>query len=153
MFQAHFRRSTGLLAIVIAVAGCGGSKRGTVPLDGTVKLDGRPLEGATVHFIAQDSGSRDALGTTDAEGLFRLSTFEPNDGAFPGKYKVVVRPPIEADPAPVTNSPADAMGASEGQTASRPSVMIPERYSDPGQTILVQNVPASGDVVFELKSK
>jgi hypothetical protein len=32
-----------------------------------------------------------ATGETDAQGSFRLTTFEANDGAAPGEYKVAVR--------------------------------------------------------------
>ena len=151
MFRTHLHWCTGLLVLLVAVAGCG--NRGTVPLHGAVKLDGRPLAGATVYFIAQDPGGRDALGSTDANGEFRLSTFEPGDGAFPGSYKVIVRP-AQADTGVVAGSPAEAMQApGAGQRPNRPSVIIPPRYSQPGQTILVQDVPASRDVVFELQSQ
>jgi len=137
---------------LIAAAGCG--KRGPVPLRGTVKLDGRPLAHATVHFIAQTPGGKDALASTNADGVFRLSTHEPDDGAFPGRYKVIVRPATEVDPGFTAATPAEAMqAASAGKKLSRPPVSIPPRYSQPGQTILVQDVPASGDVLFELQSK
>ena len=158
MLQTHLRRCTGLvvlliLAALIAAAGCGKGE-GPVPLRGTVKLDGRPLQGATVHFIAPDPGGRDALGSTDADGAFRLSTFEPDDGAFPGSYKVIVRPATEADPELAAMTPAEAMeAASAGRKVNRPPVALPPRYSQPGQTILVQDVPASKEVIFELQSK
>ena len=157
MLRTHVRRYTGLLVLLVAAAlisaaGCG--KGGTVPLRGTVTLDGRPLQGATVHFIAQDPGGRDALGSTDADGVFRLSTSEPNDGAFPGSYKVIVRPATQVDPEIAAMTPAEAMkAASAGRKVNRPAVALPPRFSDPGQTILEQDVPASGDVVFELQSK
>ncbi len=152
MLRTHFRRCMGLLALFIMVAGCGNSE-GRVSLRGTVKLDGQPLVNATVRFIAQDSGGKDALGTTDADGVFRLSTLKPGDGALPGKYKVVVRPPApEADTDGVAMSPVEAMAAMS-RKPYRPSVIIPPRYSNPSQTILVQDIPASGKVVFELQSK
>ena len=157
MLRTHLRRCTRLLVLLVAVAlisaaGCG--KGGTVPLHGTVTLDGRPLAGATVHFIAQDPGGKDALGSTDAEGVFRLSTSKPDDGAFPGKYKVIVRPATKADPEVAAMTPAEAMkAASAGRKVNRPAVALPPRYSQPGQTILVQDVPAREDVVFELQSQ
>jgi len=150
MFQPHFRRYTGLLVVLIAAAGC--EKRGTVPLHGTVTLDGRPLGRATVYFIAQNPGGRDALGSTDADGVFHLSTFQPGDGALPGSYKVVVRP-AQPDTGIVSKTPIEAMDATTHQKPVHPLVIIPPRYSQPGQTILVQDVPASGDVIFELQSK
>lgn len=152
MSQAYLRRCAGLLILAIAAAGCG--KRGTVPLSGTVTLDGRPLARATVHFIPQDPEGREALGSTDAEGVFHLSTFKPGDGAYAGKYKVIVRPATEVDPELKFMTPAEAMDkANAGRKPSRPSVVLPPRYTHPGQTVLEQDVPASGDVVFELTSK
>ncbi len=156
MLRTHFLRCIGLQVLFIMAAGCGDSG-GRVTLRGTVKLDGQPLANATVHFIAQDSGGKDALGTTDADGMFRLSTFKPGDGALPGKYKVVVRPPGPEEDTDVVATtpmgPMEAMKAMASRKPSRPSVIIPPRYSNPNQTILVQDVPASGDVVFELQSK
>ena len=98
MFRTHFPWPMASLVGLIALAGCG-REATTNPVHGTVTLDGRPLARATVQFLAQDPGGRDALGTTDANGLFRLSTFKPRDGALAGKYKVVVRSVPEADPA------------------------------------------------------
>ena len=51
-------------------------------------------------------------------------------------------------------TPAEAMqAASADRKPNRPSVTIPPRYSQPGQTILAQDVPAGGSVVFELQSQ
>lgn len=152
MFRNRFCLGTALLVLLIACAGCG--KRATVPLRGMVKLDGRPLANATVYFLAQTTGGRDSLGSTDAGGVFQLSTFQPGDGALPGKYKVIVQPATEADPGLAAMTPAEAMDASSaGRKPPRPSVVLPPRYSQPGQTVLVQDVPASGEVLFELQSK
>ena len=153
MSPSRFRWCLGLLVLPILVAGCG-KKGSLVPLCGTVTLDGRPLDNATVHFIAQDSGCRDALGSTDADGVFHLSTFKSGDGAFPGKYKVVVHPVAQADADVVTVSPWARVqpGATAGRRPNRQSVTLPPRYCQPDQTILAQDVPASGDVVYELQS-
>jgi hypothetical protein len=148
------RRSpaAGLLLVLTAAAGCGGG--GTVPFRGTVKLDGRPLEHATVYFIAQEPGGRDALGSTDAEGEFRLSTFKPGDGAFPGRYKVVVQLAAPVDTGVVAATPAEAFQASGGGgKPGRPAVTLPPRYSRAEETVLVEDVPAEGSVVFELQSE
>jgi hypothetical protein len=154
MYRTRFRRCMGLFVFLISAAGCG--KSGSmVPLSGTVKLDGQPLANATVHFIAQNSKGRDALGSTDAHGVFHLSTLKSGDGAFPGKYKVVVQPVAQADAGAVTAPPWAKVqpGAAAARKPNRPAVVLPPRYSQPDQTILVQDVPASGDVVYELHSK
>ncbi len=153
MPRTHYCRFPFMLLLLLLVsAGCG--QKATVPLRGVVKLDGRPLTGATVYFLAQEVGGRDAVGTTDAAGVFRLSTFEPGDGALPGKYKVTVHPATEAVPGFAAATPFEAMQkASAGQKLNRPAVVLPPRFTEPGQTVLQQEVPARGDVVFELQSK
>ncbi len=142
-----------LLIALIAAVGCGDSD-GPVSLSGTVTLDGSPLSNATVQFLAQDSDGRNALGSTDAEGVFHLSTSKPGDGVFPGSYKVIVQPATRPVPGFEASSPMEAMeAASKGQKLNLPAIVLPPRFTDPGQTILVQDVPASEEVVFELTSK
>src|SRR5262245_18076613 len=80
-----------MLAAVLAAAGCGQGS-GPVPVRGVVKLDGQPVANAAVVFVAQAPGGRDAYGSTDANGVFRLTTTSPDDGALRGKYKVVIQP-------------------------------------------------------------
>jgi hypothetical protein len=141
----------GLLLLV--AGGCGG--KGPVPVQGTVKLDGKPLAGASVQFIARDEGGRDATGTTDANGVFRLSTFRAGDGALPGKYKVVVQlpAPTQGGAPAATQSEAQQGQVAGQQEAKAPPIVIPPCYSQPDQTTLEQTIPASGEVVFDLKSK
>ena len=73
-------------------AGCGDSgpqRPETVPATGRVFFNEKPLEGAQVSFMG--SGTQQAaVGKTDAEGRFRLTTFEPGDGAMPGEHRVTV---------------------------------------------------------------
>lgn len=90
------RRATLLLATallaVVPLAGCGSKAvgvDGTVPVQGTVKLKGTPLAGATVTFAPSGSG-RSASAVTDPQGKFQLTTLKPGDGAMPGDYKVTV---------------------------------------------------------------
>ena len=80
---------TGLTALLFAAAACN-SPRPPVPVSGTVTLDGKPVEGATVtfHLIGDDKEGRPATGQTDKAGAFRLKTGN-EDGARPGEYKVV----------------------------------------------------------------
>jgi hypothetical protein len=140
-----------LLAFVVAVAGCGRS--GPVPVRGKVMLDGKPLAGASVQFIPQQPGGRDATGSTDANGVFRLSTLHRNDGAFPGKYKVVVQPPAPMVLGAPAATPDDAQRAAAGSKTQTPAVIVPPKYSQPDQTVLVQEVPTGGDVLLDLKTK
>lgn len=87
-----------------AVVGCGGDgKLSVYPVSGTVLLNGKPLEGASVCFYPKDEAVVAAKtplpqGTTDASGKFQLKTYEENDGAPAGEYGVsIVRMEVVTD--------------------------------------------------------
>lgn len=86
-----------IVAGLLALAGCGTR---TYPVTGTVQFgDGQPakeLAGGMVTFDAVD-GKVSAHGSIQADGTFRLGTNEPDDGAYPGSYRVAVTPPEPAD--------------------------------------------------------
>jgi hypothetical protein len=86
------------LLILVAAAGCGGSK--LYPVEGKVIFpDDTPLTAGTVEFGPVD---KDAIlaprGEIQADGTFRMSTFKEGDGAPEGEYRVLVTPPENADP-------------------------------------------------------
>jgi hypothetical protein len=138
------------LFIVLALAGCGGSR--TSPVDGVVLLDGKPLAGATIQFVPQGSG-RDATGESDKNGQFTMSTFEPRDGAVPGTYKVVISQPLGTADTATYGSSDDAMSAAaKSKPAKTPGPAFPLQYTRPDTTPLTQEVPVRGSVKYELKS-
>ncbi|EAQ78673.1 hypothetical protein [Blastopirellula marina] len=79
-------------AILGVTAGCG---NGTYPVHGSIVYpDGAPareLRGGAVEFdsLEQDVSAR---GSIDDEGKFVISTFEAEDGALPGKHRVLIVP-------------------------------------------------------------
>ena len=97
------------LAVMILGAGCNSHR--PHPVDGTVKLkdggDVSRLKGYTVSCEAIEPGpdgkKPSATGEIDASGKFQLSTNATNDGAYPGKYRVALTPPLpfgDTPPAP-----------------------------------------------------
>jgi hypothetical protein len=144
------RRACGAVLALAAglAAGCGGTS--LAPVRGVVKLDGSPLADASVEFIAQDQGGRDASGFTDANGVFTISTFKPGDGAMPGKYKVVIQPTAAVEGPPAASMEEAQKGLSRARSKA-PSV--PEKYTRPDQTPLTQDVPPAGEVVIDLTSR
>ena len=62
----------------------------TVPVSGSITLDGSPVEGATVMFCAPNL-KLTAYGKTDAAGAYQLTTYEQGDGAPVGHFKVTIR--------------------------------------------------------------
>lgn len=75
--------------------GCGPSGPDTQLVQGTVTIDGAPLEGATVYFSPTGSGGSPAAGQTGAGGVFRLTTVvagaRGGGGAMAGDYAVVIK--------------------------------------------------------------
>lgn len=109
----------------VLVIGCGPRHPETVAATGTVTLDGQPIAGATVMLHPQGPG-KPAIGLTDAEGRFHLYTFQPGDGALPGKYLVTVRK------VQVTGFRADPQGLS-GPIAPegvKETWILPKKYAD-----------------------
>jgi hypothetical protein len=83
-----------LLVIVVSAIGCGRSGPQVELVVGKVLLDGKPVENATVGFAPVTPGAGlPAAGTTDGQGVFRLTTFgggKAEKGAAVGDYIVTV---------------------------------------------------------------
>ena len=87
-----------LLILTLAICGCGGNDQGLIPVSGTVTYkDGPPVVGemATIVFHPDTSSGnpsvKSASGTIQPDGRFTLMTVQPDDGAAPGNYKVVLK--------------------------------------------------------------
>jgi hypothetical protein len=92
------RRSWWLVfaAVLLSALGCGSGRR-TYPVDGKIEFaDGGPakeLAGGSVEFDLID-GKTTARGAITKEGTFRLTTYQPDDGALPGRHRVLIKPPV-----------------------------------------------------------
>jgi hypothetical protein len=139
---------TALLSCLVFAAGCGSSS-GTIPVHGTVTLDGKPLPGAVIIYQPNDvspkTPSRNAQGTIMLDGTYSLTSFQTGDGAFPGEYTVLI-----------TKLPPPAPFDSFSKAPPPPAgPKIPAIYMDPARTPLKATVPSSGgaqEINFELKS-
>jgi hypothetical protein len=90
----------GLLATSLS-AGCGKSrpeikgKMPVFPVKGKVMIDGQPMAGATVLFYpTQDfpkgSAQQRPRAVAGDDGTFQVSTYDNNDGAPAGEYRVTI---------------------------------------------------------------
>jgi len=163
-----------LLFAILGVTGCGPNLK---PVTGVVKLDGNPVEGATVSFVSDD-GKNVFTGFTDASGNFKLANAENKEGVAPGSYKVtVVKRPNMGGEAMMPGSPEymkqmEKESKEGGGKKSGPGAMmmpgamakgslqggeksdLPNVYSSASTTPLTVTVPPpSQPVVLELKSK
>jgi hypothetical protein len=152
-------------ALVLAGAGCGSSGPRTVKINGTVTLDGKPLEGALVTFIPEAKDGHLATGRTDTGGHFQLTTFNTDDGALAGQYKVTVAKTEESKDS--TTKTPDQMSDDEkmkmfmrmspkgrNQEAKKKlASLIPAVYSDQSKTPLKETVPPpNGKVELSLSA-
>lgn len=141
--------------------GCGEEKGPkTVPAEGTITLDGKPLEGAAIAFVTISGESAQAI--SDAEGKFSLNAFEYKTGAQPGTYMTVITKTVEildTGPKPPANSEAAkhaAEEAAEGGGGAQMGVknVLPQKYQTPTEDFSFV-VPEEGttELLIELKSK
>jgi hypothetical protein len=138
-----------------------------VPVSGYVTLDGKPLAGAAVQFHPASSGGRPAVGRTDEEGHFSLTTIKPEDGVLPGTYKVTVTAWAPTKAAEVSqagqvkitsakdfdvekiHAPFVQDTAAKSQPTARS--LVPAAYSNAEKSPWWIKVPVPGEVWLEMK--
>ena len=152
---------TSWLLLLIVAIGCSGGKK-TVKVEGVIKVDGKPEAGLQVKFVNQEKGGRDADGTTDENGVFHLSTFNTNDGAMPGSYKVTIAKfktsegsSSVVDPSRPDNVRKAMQGfaGNQGKGGGPPKTLLPEIYSNADSTPLKFQIPYDGKIEIEISSK
>lgn len=133
--------------MVVATLGCSQRSRANRPkthaVKGTVTLAGAPVADATVTFLP-DGGGRGAVGSTGADGRYLLTTFQRNDGAVAGTYKVTVVKMTPGGPEPGPNY--------RGPRPEEPKHLLPARYASAKSSGLTATVaegaPAMCDFVL-----
>ncbi len=154
-----------VLSLTVLI-GCGSSSGlpRTYKVAGTVTQNGTPVEGAMVTFLNSE-GKKDAVGSTNAKGEFKLSTYGPGDGALPGSYKVTISkldrpaaPPASTPPpgviasgeisdayVPPTNSPAG------NKKEAGPKNLLPAKYASDQTSGLVATVAQNDQNKFDFE--
>jgi hypothetical protein len=147
-------RGVHLVALLsVVLIGCGG--KGPRTVRGVITLEGAPVAGATVLFMpeGQDS-SRPASGFTSSDGTFRLTTYKPEDGALPGKYRVVIQKTEGAKDQRASEQSALERARrkiEEKSLQKKRKPILPEAYARFDTTPLRCSVPATGAVTFDLR--
>ena len=145
------------------LAGCGTSDRPSLaPASGIVKLDGVPVEGASVTFHPTEGG-RPGSGVTDAQGRYTITTFQDAPGAAVGDHNVTVMKIsgpgayVLTGDSPATTQP-NGSGESDGSDSlseipvidssetKQPEIIydVPQKYMNPKESELKITVPATG---------
>ena len=119
--------------------GCGkemNTNPATYKVRGTVTYQNKPVAGASVLFNKLDK-SRGAVGKTDDQGIYQLTTYALNDGALPGEYRVQI---MKYEELP--------MNATEAQMYNLKN-QLPVKYSDAKKSGLSANVSESDNNVID----
>ena len=131
-------------------SGCGGIvpdyAEDLVPVSGNVKIDGQPVEGAVVTFVAQTGPSRSSSAITDLQGDYLMETPPAGAGVLPGSYKVVISRLLMSDGTPVPpDVPPMDVGAAE---------QLPDQFSSFASPTLSAEVGSVGGIFpFDLKTR
>jgi hypothetical protein len=80
----------GFILLMGYLTGCQGNPYDTVKVTGIVRVDGEPMERVTVSFQPVNSNGIGAVGMTDAQGIFVLTTNNApfGSGAIADTYNV-----------------------------------------------------------------
>lgn len=137
---------------MVSFSGCGGGYQtgeieASVPVNGTLTFQGKPLESYQVVFMPDD-GRRVATGVTDANGNFTLGTNKLGDGAPPGPCKVA----IQFAP-PTVDGAGNEVIIDDPSKLPKPKIKIPAKYGNPETSGISQDVPKGGlkDLKIDLK--
>lgn len=127
------RSLSGLLLIGLFVAAGCDSRPKCVPVAGKVLIDGEPLKSGAIIFVP--AGGRQSTGIIDANGQFKLTCFEPDDGAIVGAHRIQVC-------------------ASESINNTTMKWAAPKKYAEANTSGLTQEITGPTDsVVIELTWK
>lgn len=139
-------------ALIAAFCLTGCSKNGgrpkVYPVSGSVKFKGEPVANASVVFMPEGSSPRNPAGMTDAQGNFKLTSYDTNDGAILGDYIVTITPGIAADgKKPEERTAQDLINLGVGGKIEKQAI-FPAKYSDRKTSGLKRSVVAGDTNVF-----
>ena len=127
---AFVKTSLAFAGTVIFLFGCSKTPEKLYPVNGTVTIAGRPMNGGTVQFEMIEKGTSGKIytssGTIDEEGRYELITFGKS-GAPAGEHRAWVSPNFARMP--------DRLGVSVEQMSP-----IPKKYMLPTTTDLRYSV-------------
>jgi hypothetical protein len=119
-----------VLAVLAAATGCTRSDNPqTYPVAGKVTYRGQPVTSGMVMLTPEESGHA-ATGSLEKDGSFKLTTFQKDDGAVPGRYQVAVQA-----------FPAEGAGLPGAEFAGK-APPIPQKYFSPGSSGLTVEIKA-----------
>ena len=148
--ESRMRSCLLLVVFVSLMVGCpaGGDRPETAPVSGTVTYQGEALVGAQVVFAPKAGAARNASGTTDAQGKYRLSMFGENDGTVIGPHTVSISKSEPGGESADAANPDDEYTAMMAE-AAKPSSAEPKEGEFATVSDLEADVTADGPNVFD----
>ncbi len=141
-----------LIVLGLHLVGCGTAEglSGSVPVTGTVTIDGSPLEEGTVGFAPKNPAVGQPATGQIKDGKFSMQTTVSSPGVIAGDYQVRI---ISVD---LGTAQALPPGVPPNPNAPPPEVLslIPKKYGDIATSGLEVSVkPGMEPLNFELDSK
>ena len=133
-----------LCVVILFAAGCSGSRE-FVPVSGSVELEGKPLEGATVTFHCKEKDSY-SVGQTDSKGELKLAT-STHDGAVTGEHLIMVSKMVLEEH---MNTPPGMPKPEGPDPKGRFRSVVPPKFSDFNKSGLSEKVTEAGPNNFKL---
>jgi hypothetical protein len=133
-------RLVALIGVAMIFSACGQSGPEKARVSGKVTYNGKPVPKGTITFVPVAQGGRNAVGTLETDGSYRLQTEQPGDGAILGEYKVTI---YAHDEQVLDYIPAKPVA---------PKILAPTKYENPNTTDLKATVQRGSNTKdFELK--
>ena len=150
----------GLLAICVCLGCAAGEDFESVPVSGTVTMDGKPFAGVKVSFFPEPTEATSvrpfSVGVTDSDGKFELKTRYGEQGAVVGKHRVSFKLEGLVEETASPDASVEEAATPDGDAvvdASLDQMKMPKRYTDARSEVYF-DVPADGaDALFELTSE
>ncbi|QDU73093.1 hypothetical protein Pan97_00600 [Bremerella volcania] len=132
----HVRAGWIIAIFGLALVGCQGrSARPSADIQGVVRLDGKPLEQASVHFTSPRTGES-AYANVEPGGTYRIPFPEVDIGEL---YEVAVRKPV-----------VEVEYATDAPTSQPKTTKIPDRYANRRTSGLTFKIESGGSQTFDI---
>ena len=146
----HLKQLIALVACfgLLGLSGCGGGNSDISPVTGTIKIDGEPINYASVTFMPTQG--RASTGLTDADGQYTLKYVIGQEGALLGQHKVYVTTRVVKE----GSYGQDSGGIKDPVRKTGRKELLPKKYADRGATELTAIVEKGDNTIdFDLITK
>jgi len=150
--NSQFTLGLSVLVCAATLSGCGADdgfdQRYTV--SGQVTYSGQPLKKGKIIFVPEDSTKRQGVGEIEDGAILKVTTVDPGDGLFAGKYKVMISALDDVAVPSFKTGVIDQVVLAKAEAKAKS--LIPKKYSNAIESGLTVDVSSSNRTLnFELK--